>query len=194
MKNAYLLTFINKHKVINYFFMIACCFLSNACDEETSYELEIGINNKTEYKLKVEVFPKEEYLCSTTNHLYSASSGSGYADRIFTLEVTEHETIYGAHYQPLYTTHKLNYTPTELTRKIFDSIMITVNIGVDSTIMMKFREIGSINYKINMYASDSNWVYEKIKGEHPNNFNRNPYIDYRYTFEIKTDFIEIQNK
>jgi hypothetical protein len=186
-----MIEFKSNKKIIKYLIIIACAVLFNACGEDTNYYFEIGINNKTEYKLIVEVFPREEYL---NNNLYNSSTGGRYSLIEFTLENTEYETIYGAHYKSLYTTRKLNNTPTALTQKIFDSIMITVNIGVDSTIMMKFREKGSINYKTNMYESDTNWVYEKIEGEHPDNFNRNPYIEHRYTFNIKTDFIEIQNK
>jgi hypothetical protein len=173
--------FKSNKKIIKYLIIIVVGILFKACDEKTTYSLQIGIKNATVYKLDVEVFAKDEY--TKFDNLYMTSNG-GYNNKEF--------PIYENNYRALFGTRNLDYTPIELTKKIFDSILITIDM--DTTIIIKFSEKSSTNYKINMYENDSNWVYEKIEGSAPDNFNKNPIIIDRYSFEIKTDFIEIQNK
>jgi hypothetical protein len=192
MKIANALTFISNCKTINLLLIIACSVLFIACPgvKDTSYSLEICLENNTEYTLHVKLFPKEEYLCPTNNSLYKRSKGGGGCSR------KEYSLWLNGTDKTLYSTGILDYTPTKLTRDIFDSIIIAVDIDpdIDSTIILKFSKKGSINYKTNMYANDSNWVYKKIEDEHRDMLNVYPFILHRYTFNIKTDFIEIQNK
>lgn len=160
--------------------LISISFLSIllfACKEKTSYQMQLLIENNTNNKITVELFPKPEYLHNT---LYDFSDfGGGYSETIFEVEQNKNK------YENIYYSSNIDQEPFELAVKIFDSIHITP-FNENKTVM-KFSIDTVTGYSENLFDSSSNWKYEIRNYDMPDNFNRNPVESYDYTFVISPD-------
>ena len=144
-----------------------------SCNEETSYQMQINLENDTEIGIEVTLYPKEEYLKGT---LYKMSDfGGGYNQTNFVINA---DSDHG-----LFITKNLEIEPYELTRNIFDSIM--VKFIDNSETVIKFSVDTVINYPDNLLDSNSTWNYVKIEANLPDMFNQNPVVIDNYTFVIQ---------
>lgn len=149
--------------------------LISSCKEKTSYQMQLLIENKTNNKITVRLFPKSEYL---HNELYDFSDfGGGYSETIFEIEPNQEENLYYS--------DNLEQTPFDLVSKVFDSIRITP-FNEDKVVML-FSADTVIGYSENLFDSTSNWNYEIRNYDEPDNFNRNPVESHDYNFIISTD-------
>ena len=95
--------------------LIAMLIAISSCKEKTSYQMQLLIDNKTNNKITVRLFPKSEYL---HNDLYDFSDfGGGYNVTIFEIEPNQDGNLYYS--------DNLDQTPFDLASKIFDSIHLT---------------------------------------------------------------------
>ncbi len=159
--------------------IVSISILFSACNEKTSYRMEILIKNETGSKQTVQLFPKPEFLMKNRSDLYMYSDlGNGdYGDKDFDIEQNKSNWIF--------ITTDLNQEPYNLALKIFDSIYV-VPSNENNTIM-KFYPDSVIGYSENLFDETSTWIYEKINYDEPDNFNQNPVESNEYTFVISTD-------
>ena len=146
-----------------------------SCKEETSYRMQILIENTTDNKLTVKLFPKTQYI---HGDLYDFSDiGGGFSDTEFEIQQNNKES--------LYISSNLDQEPYMLISKIFDSI--NIKPYNKDKIEMKFSIDTVIGYSENLFDSNSTWTYEKRNYDEPDNFNQNPVESHDYSFVISTD-------
>ena len=143
-----------------------------SCNEETTYYLQINLENDVESSFEVTLYPQEEYLNET---LYKFSDfGGGYNQTKFVIESGSDNA--------LFSTKNLDIKPYELASSVFDSIL--VKLIAEPEIIIKFSIDTVINYHDNLFDSNSNWNYMKVEGDEPDMFNKNPTVTDNYTFVI----------
>lgn len=146
-----------------------------SCKEETTYRMQILIQNETENKIAVQLFPKPDYVKNDLYLLSDLGNGSDYS--FFDIENAESSG--------LFITSDIGQEPGNLTVKIFDSIYV-IPFNEDSTII-KFYPDSVFGYSENIFDENSTWVYEKSNYNERDNFNKNPVESYNYSFIISTD-------
>jgi hypothetical protein len=169
--------------------LLIVCLILCACKKDCPdkhYSLWINIVNQTDYKIEVELFPKQEYL-SGGNLYRMGSYGGGYKDRVFTLDYDSAPHPY-ANGSTLYFTHDTASTPSDLLKKVFDSIFIS--LYDDSNTLIKLFHNHTVNYSENPYNSDSIWIFEIAQREFPDNDCMNPAEIKDYTYLIKQEKVE----
>jgi hypothetical protein len=162
------------------FFII---ILLTSCKEKdhTSYYTFISVANRTDFEIKVNLYPKHEYLMGEL--LYKAGTLSGgYSMKNFSLN--ESDSMW-YNKRDLYFADNINLKPTSLINAIFDSIKIFIQ-DPDSTII-KFTNTNSIPYALNPYQNDSIW--EKHKELNSINDPKNNGFNYIYVFTIDRQYL-----
>ncbi|MCU4164958.1 hypothetical protein [Carboxylicivirga caseinilyticus] len=148
-----------------------------SCKEETSYQMQLVIENKTENKISIELFPKNEYL---HNDLYKFSDfGGGYSETILELEVDSEKEIF--------ISNNLNSKPSIRAIEVFDSIHISA--FDENRFGIKFSHAKVQGYVENLFNEDSFWKLVIRKFDLPTSFRRNPVESSDYIFEISEDKI-----
>ena len=144
----------------NVIFFFGLIGLFSSCREKTDYELQIGIDNLTEEELHFQVLPKTKYA-------------DGEDDYKFTYDGSIRGTLFSIpsdYAETLFITDNMNYKPQGLLSDVFDSLIITINTG--TAFKIKFNPDGCENYRTNMFAENTNWIYTKIKDNRPTNFKK----------------------
>jgi len=132
----------------------------------------LKLENKTNNKISIKLFPKKEY---SHIDMYRFSDGSnGYRDTKF--EIAPNQFAY------LYNTGNIDQEPFELASEIFDSIYITTYI--EDEIIMKFYHDSVLGYSDNLFNKSSHWNNEVYIDSYPTNFSQNPVEVHDYTFII----------
>lgn len=147
-----------------------------SCKKETSYRMQILIENVTDNKLTVTLYPKTKYLKSDLYN-YSELGNGDYVDTSFDLESTD--------YRCLFISVSLDQEPYDLATKIFDSIIIKPNN--ENIIDLKFSNDTVIGYSENLFNEESTWKYENKNYSERTNFSRQPIESNDYSFVISTD-------
>lgn|SRR3989339_1680122 len=163
------------NKMVRILPLLIVVILITSCKEKTSYRMQLLIENKTDNKIAVKLFPKSEYL---HNDLYDFSDfGSGYNGTEHNIESNRNESLYYS--------ENTDQKPFSLAAKIFDSIHITP-FNKDKKVM-KFSIDTVIGYSENLFDSISSWNYEIKDYDEPDNFNQNPVESHDYSFIISID-------
>ncbi len=137
---------MKKTKII---FLLVSLLIGCKEKDTTFYESTISLANKTEYDLKVQLFPKPQFLKYPT--LYQMGTvGGGYSETIFTMDKRD-----SIRRTDLFFIDNLTTKPTALINYVFDSIKVFIQ-NPDSTIL-KFTNLNSIHYSINPYQNDTIW-------------------------------------
>ncbi len=149
----------------------------SSCKKETNYGFWIGLDNKTDKELKVNVYPKSKFV---NGEQYQVSSNNGYSEMKFTINPNGSENLYQS--------DKLDYKPELLLEELFDSI--SIEIKLDTTIVIKFKPNLVENYTQNMYSENSNWYFTLKEGSERTNLSSAPFEIHDYQFEIKKEEIK----
>lgn len=152
-------------------FLLICLF--GSCREENPRQLQILIKNELGSKIKVTVYPKDEFLAG---YYYDFCSFiSGYKNTAFDIDPQEEEI--------LYITDDLGAEPYELSTLVFDSIHITLNNKFEPGIKFSPEEV--IGYPENLFSQNSNWTYKKRNYiDNPAQYEITPTEFDDYTFSI----------
>ena len=152
-------------------FLLICLF--GACKEENSHQLQILLKNDVGSKIKVTLYPKDEFMAG---YYYDFCSFiSGYKNRVFDIETGKEEI--------LYITDDLGIEPYALSVLIFDSIHITFNNKFEPGI--KFSPLEVTGYPENLFSQNSNWTYKKRSYiDNPAQYEITPTESDDYTFTI----------
>lgn len=148
----------------------------HSCKEETSYRLQILIENKTDSKLMVKLFPKTIYKHGDL-YIYSELGNGDYADMDFEVEPEDNRS--------LFISTNLDIEPHFLTSMIFDSI--SIKLFDENKTEMKFSNDTVIGYSENLYDNKSVWIYKKNNYDEPDSFNSNPVESFDYSFLISKE-------
>ena len=152
-------------------FLLICLFCS--CREENSRQLQILLKNELGSKIKVTLYPKDEFLAGYYYDFCSFSSG--YKNIVFDIDPQDEEI--------LYITDDLGAEPYEISALVFDSIHITFNNKFEPGI--KFSPAEVIGYPENLFSQNSNWSYKKRNYiDNPAQFEVTPTESDDYTFTI----------
>ena len=150
----------------------------DSCKEETSYEMQLLIENKTENTISVRLYPKNKFL---HNELYNSSDfGGGYSNTEFEIDANQDHSLFYS--------QNIDQEPYNLASQIFDSIHIK-SFNSDK-ISIKYSVDTVIGYSENLFDSSSTWNYEIINTGRPDNFNQNPVELHNYTFVISGEKTE----
>lgn len=157
-------------KLISLFILI-CLFSS--CKEKNSKQLQILLRNEVGSKIKVTLYPKDEF---SAGYYYDFCSFiSGYKNTVFNIDPDKEEI--------LYITDDLGIEPYALSALVFDSIHITFNNKFEPGI--KFSPAEVIGYPENLFSQYSNWTYKKRNYiDNPAQFEITPTESDDYTFTI----------
>ncbi len=157
-------------KLISSFLLI--CLLG-ACKEENSHQMQILLKNDVGSKIKVTLYPKDEFV---TGYYYDFCSFiSGYKNRVFDIETGKEEI--------LYITDDLGIEPYALSALVFDSIHITFNNKFEPGI--KFSPLEVKGFPENLFSQNSNWTYKKRSYiDNPAQYEITPTESDDYTFTI----------
>lgn len=159
-------------KLKTFIYGLLFIFLSISCRKETTYQMEIILQNDSDSELDVTLFPKSDYICG---HFYNYSDFfDDCADTTFILEINDDKS--------LFLSSNLNQTPFDLVSKIFDSIYINPLNGNQA--VMKFSSNKVVGYPENLFDSNSTWVYEKRNYGLKTNLSTQPIESNNYTFII----------
>ena len=151
---------------------ILICLLSS-CKEKNSQQLQILLRNEVGSKIKVTLYPKDEF---SAGYYYDFCSFiSGYKNTVFDIDPDKEEV--------LYITDDLGIEPYALSALVFDSIHITFNNKIEPGI--KFSPAEVIGYPENLFSQYSNWTYKKRNYiDNPAQFEITPTESDDYTFII----------
>lgn len=131
---------------------------------DKQYWMSIAFANNTEYVIKVELFPKSEYLHGDVFYKGSAIGG-GYKYKEFLID-TGFVPIYSFK-NILYTTDDTLLNPTQLLAQVFDSIYLT--IGNSSNVKILYSPDYSVNMNENPFKDSSVWTSKWINSSTPDN-------------------------
>ena len=152
-------------------FLLLC--LSGAFKEQNPRQLQILLKNEVGSKIKVTLYPKDEFLAG---YYYDFCSFiSGYKNTVFEIDPQKEEI--------LYITDDLGAEPYELSTLVFDSIHITFNNKFEPGIRFSPAEV--IGYPENLFSQNSNWTYKKRNYiDNPAQYEITPTESDDYTFTI----------
>jgi hypothetical protein len=152
-------------------FLLIC--LLSSCEEKNSQQLQILLRNEVGSKIKVTVYPKDEF---SAGYYYDfCSFVSGYKNTVFDIDPDKEEI--------LYITDDLGIEPYALSALVFDSIHITFNNKIEPGI--KFSPAEVIGYPENLFSQYSNWTYKRRNYiDNPAQFEITPTESDDYTFII----------
>jgi hypothetical protein len=152
-------------------FLLLC--LSGACKEQNSLQLQILLKNEAGSKIKVTLYPKDEFLAG---YYYDYCSFiSGYKNTVFEIDPQKEEI--------LYITDDIGAEPHELSTLVFDSIHITFNNKFEPGIRFSPSEV--IGYPENLFSQNSTWTYKKRNYiDNPAQYEITPTESDDYTFSI----------
>ena len=151
--------------------LLGLLLIISSCKKETNYLFRIGIDNLTNNDILVKVYPKSQFIKGA---LYKISSSDDFSEMEFTIQPNFSKT--------LFETTKLDYEPQMLLAEIFDSL--TINVMLETELIIKFKPDSVKNYKINMFSDNSIWTYNVLEGSERTNFSSHPFEIYNYNFEI----------
>lgn len=151
--------------------LLGLVLILSSCKKETNYMLRIGIDNQTNKAIFVKVYPKSQFI---KGEFYIISSYDDLSEMEFTIQPNSSKT--------LFETTKLDYEPQMLLTEIFDSL--TLNVTLETALIIKFKPDSVENYKINMFSDNSIWTYNVLKGSERTSFSSHPFEIYNYNFEI----------
>ncbi len=155
---------------------VVISFFFYSCKKEISYRMQIMIENTTDNKLTVILYPKAEYMRGDLYN-YSELGNGDYDDTSFDIEPTSDHC--------LFISVNLNQEPYNLVSGIFDSIHI-IPFNEDK-IEMSFSPDTVIGYSENLFDSNSVWEYEKRNYAEKTSFSSNPIESHNYSYVISTD-------
>jgi len=141
-------------KKITILFFLAFILIGCPKKDHTFYRSTISFANKTEFDLKVQVFPKPQFLRNPTTY-QMGTVGGGSLGTIFTMD--KRDTLQR---QDLFFIDNVTTKPTTLINYVFDSVKVFIQ-NPDSTIIT-FTNIKSINYSINPYQNDTIWKKQEM--------------------------------
>lgn len=164
------ITTILMRKLISLFLLI-CLF--GSCKEKNSHQLQILLRNDVGSKIKVTLYPKDEFMAG---YYYDFCSFiSGYKITVFDIDADKEEIIY--------ITDDLGIEPYVLSALVFDSIHITFNNKFEPGI--KFSPAKVTGYPENLFSQNSNWTYKKRNYiDNPAQYEITPTESDDYTFTI----------
>ncbi|PJB58441.1 MAG: hypothetical protein CO098_08655 [Bacteroidetes bacterium CG_4_9_14_3_um_filter_41_19] len=146
--------------------------------------MNIGFANNTGYKMKVELFPKTEYLQGEVFYKGSAFGG-GYKYKEFSIETAFNPT--NSFKYILYTTNDTLLNPNQLLANIFDSIYITLSDSLNIKIVLKPDT--SINMNTNPFKDTSVWTNKWIYSSTPNSDCENKSETKMCKFYFETEYL-----
>lgn len=143
-----------------------------SCKEDTTYQMQLIIENTTDHQLTIELFPKNEYL---QNDLYKfCDFGGGYRETTFDL-ATNHEI-------EIFISSDLNVQPHAKATAVFDSIHISNYKGEETKIRFSSDQV--VGYDENLFSEESTWIMKIRNYESPTSFQHNPVESNNYIFTI----------
>jgi len=144
--------------------------------------MQLVIENKSDNKFSIELFPKNEHLY---NDLYKfCDFGGGYRGTTFELE--ENNEI------EIYISSDLNIKPYSKVTEVFDSIHISGFEGTNHRI--RFSPDMVIGYEENLFSGESIWEMETRNYDLPTSFQKNPVESSDYIFAISKEKVTPHNK
>lgn len=165
--------------------LCAVCILFSCkknCPDK-KYWMDIGFANNTEYEIKVELFPKSEYLHGDV--FYNGNAiGGGYKYKVFSID-TAFIPIYSFK-NILYTTDDTLLNPTQLLTQVFDSIYLTIDNS--SNVKILFKPDYSVNMNVNPFIDLSVWTIKWIDSSTPDNDCENKSETKRCKFYFETEY------
>jgi hypothetical protein len=150
-------------------------FLLHGCKEETSYQMQLVIENQTEENIRIQLFPKAEYM---HNGMYSYNDfGSSYRNTILELEMNREIEIF--------ISSDLNIKPWLKAAEVFDSICISDL--AEEKYKLVFSATKHLGYPENLYSEDSSWEMKLRNFTLADNFRKNHVESNDYIFQISEE-------
>lgn len=168
---------LQKHPLIELFLLLSLQLYS--CSEDTSYQMQLVIENKTDSNISIKLFPKNQYL---HNDLYKfCDFGSGY--RATTIGLEENCEI------EIYISSDLNIEPYLKATVVFDSIHVS---GIEGEVNeIKFSTDMVIGYEENLFSEESIWEMKTRKYDLQTSLQKNPVESNDYIFSISKEKITL---
>lgn len=152
-------------------FLLICLF--GSCKEKNSHQLQILLRNEVGSKIKVTLYPKDEFMAG---YCYDfCSFKSGYKSTVFDIDPYKEEI--------LYISDNLDIEPYALASLVFDSIHITFNNKFEPGIKFSLQKV--TGYAQNLFSQNSDWTYKKRNYiDNPAQYEITPTESDDYTFTI----------
>lgn len=141
-------------KTTSLIILIFLLFVS--CKKESRYETRIVLVNALDSTIHVDLFPKQEFCYM--NYYKFSSIGSGGTEKSFNLHDSNRNCLY----------YSDNYSISAqgLLSLIFDSLSIL--LGPDTSVKIKFNPNSFQHYSQNIYSSSSNWKLRSFDDDYKN--------------------------
>jgi len=155
--------------------LISAIVLFSACKKNKSYNYHIGIENLTDTQLHFTLFTISG---KNIDYYISTFPFDGTSPKEFTLLPNSSKELFSTSTEII--------SPNLLIAEIFDSI----NINVDSSLIIKFKPDQVENYRINIFTENTNWLFFESEIDSRGNFGTIGYfVDIYYNFKITNDDI-----
>ena len=144
----------------------------------TFYQLNISLGNRTDHRMDVELFPRNDIVYGD---LYIAGTfGNGFKERKFFTESSGAITWFNS--ELLYFTDDTLIDPAGLMKQVFDSISIIISDSAGTRIFISHDSV--YNYEVNPFLSNLKWTLQYVTTSRPDNDCENPVYIKDYIFTI----------
>lgn len=141
-----------------YCFLLFALMAFMSCKKDPEQVMQIILENQMEGKIRVQLFPKQQYF---SNGLYQKSETSGgYVSTEFDLMLQGRDQI-------IYESINIHLSATQLAKQVFDSILVLNEL---EEVVITFYPDSVLGQEENLFIADSAWSCEFREYKFPTNF------------------------